>query len=185
MKIQSLAVMAIILILPMSLILGAYTQNQVQTLSMQVRYDSKLKTATYDAVRVFQMNTVNSSTSDLANSKMRDINASANSFFTSLASHFNLSSYDADAIKPYVPALVYTLYDGYYIYSPYNNTWDQETIELTNNYNSYDDKNATYHSDEKLYGLKPYVYYSCRYIKGDLDVVITYSLDNYITIKGR
>lgn len=193
MNIQGLAVMAIIIILPMSLILGAYTQNQVTTLSMQIKYDQKLQTATYDAVKVFQMNTINSSTSDLANSKMRDIKASANSFFNSLGSNFNLSSYDTDTLKQYVPALVYTLYDGYYIYSPYTNTWDDETINQTKNYDGtkYKDDDekeytgiASYSNGEKLYGLKPYIYYSCRYIKGNLDVVITYSLDNYITIKG-
>ena len=36
-----------------------------------------------------------------------------------------------------------------------------------------------------MYGLKPYVYYSCRYRKNsDNDVTITYSLDNYVQIQG-
>ena len=33
-------------------------------------------------------------------------------------------------------------------------------------------------------GLKPYVYYSCRYAYGVSDFSITYTLDNYITIQG-
>ena len=46
-------------------------------------------------------------------------------------------------------------------------------------------EDATYKDGEKISGLKPYVYYSCRYKKGtNNDFVITYSLDNYITIKG-
>ena len=45
-------------------------------------------------------------------------------------------------------------------------------------------KQSTYIDGETLSGLKSYVYYSCRYKKNDLDVVINYSLDNYIEIEG-
>ena len=172
MKIQNLAVIFIIIILPISLILTAYTQNQVKTLGLQVSYDSKLNNATYDALKAFQLNTFNSDASDLSNSKIRDVEASANTFFTSLASNFNMSGYNQDILKDYVPALVYTMYDGYYIYSPYTNklTPAEQTSE-------------TYKNNDKIYGLKPYVYYSCRYKKEDIDVVITYTLDNYITVQ--
>lgn len=175
MKIQNLAVIFIIIILPISLILTSYVQNQVKTLGLQVSYDTKLNNATYDALKAFQLNTFNSDSSDLSNSKMRDVEASANTFFTSIASNFNMEGYNKDVLKDYVPALVYTMYDGYYIYSPYTNT-------LSNNEQKDD---ATYSNGEKIYGLKPYVYYSCRYIKSDIDVVITYTLDNYITIQGK
>ena len=86
-----------------------------------------------------------------------------------------MEGYNKDVLKDYVPALVYTMYDGYYIYSPYTNT-------LSANEQKDD---ATYSNGEKVYGLKPYVYYSCRYKKSDIDVVITYTLDNYITIQGK
>lgn len=44
---------------------------------------------------------------------------------------------------------------------------------------------ATYRQDDKISGLKPYIYYSCRYQQENgNDFVITYSLDNYITIQG-
>lgn len=175
MKIQNLAVIFIIIILPISLILTSYVQNQVKTLGLQVSYDTKLNNATYDALKAFQLNTFNSDTSDLSNSKMRDVEASANTFFTSIASNFNMEGYNKDVLKDYVPALVYTMYDGYYIYSPYTNT-------LSANEQKDD---ATYSNGEKIYGLKPYVYYSCRYKKSDIDVVITYTLDNYITIQGK
>ena len=89
MKIQNLAVIFIIIILPISLILTSYVQNQVKTLGLQVSYDTKLNNATYDALKAFQLNTFNSDTSDLSNSKMRDVEASANTFFTSIASNFN------------------------------------------------------------------------------------------------
>ena len=118
----------------------------------------------------------NSSTSDLANSKMRDIKASVNTFYNSLASHFNMVGYGKDVLQNYVPAIVYTLYDGYYIYSAYDNTLDAEDKF---------DENASYKKGESIYGLKPYIYYSCRYKPNDnSDFVITYSLDSYITIQG-
>lgn len=176
MKIQGLAVLAIIIILPMSIILSAYMSNQIKTLDLQISYDSKLTNATYDAIKVFQLNMSNSSTSDLANSKMRDIKASVNTFYNSLSTNFNMSGYGKDVLQEYVPAIVYTLYDGYYIYSAYDNTLDtNDTFE----------NGATYKNNEKIYGLKPYVYYSCRYIKDNIDVVITYSLDSYVTIQGK
>ncbi|MBQ2938374.1 MAG: hypothetical protein IJE05_05835 [Clostridia bacterium] len=178
MKLQSLAVMFIILILPISLVLASYTQNRIETLSLQSTYDSKLDDATYDALKAYQLNSFNSETSDLTNSKMRDINASVNTFFNSMSTGFSSLGYTKETLQNYVPALVYTMYDGYYIYSPYINTWDSETID------KYKSEYQSFKNGETLYGLKPYVYYSCRYVKDKIDVVITYSLDNYIQIQG-
>lgn len=181
MKIQSLAVIFIIIILPISIIISAYTQNQITTLRLQTSYDYKLDNATYDAIKAFQINTINSSSSNYANSKMRDIEASANAFFTSIANNFNLVGYDSNILKEYVPALVYTMYDGFYIYSPYTNTLDKETeSQITPG----TDTAEKYYNGAKVSGLKPYIYYSCRYAKDSIDVVITYSLDNYVTIQG-
>lgn len=197
MKIQNLAVIFIIIILPISLILTSYVQNQVKTLSLQIDYDTRLNNATYDALKAFQLNTINSDSSDIANSKLRDINASVNSFFNSISTNFNISGYNKDILKEYVPALVYTMYDGYYIYSPFENKLDdinkdnevlnglydieyKSDAEILNSYNS----DATYKQGDRISGLKPYIYYSCRYKRGDDDFVITYSLDNYITIQG-
>lgn len=180
MKIQSLAVIFIIIILPISMILTVYTQNQMKTLELQITYDSRLKNATYDAIKAFQLNTVNSSTSELANSKMRDIEASVNTFFNSMAKNFNMEGYNSDMLKDYVPALVYTMYDGYYIYSPFTNTLtDEEKFKE----NLIDNE---YTNGAKISDLKPYIYYSCRYVSNSLgiNVVINYSLDNYITIQG-
>lgn len=111
----------------------------------------------------------------MSNSKLRDIEASVNSFFNSIASNFNMAGYNKDILTNYVPALVYTMYDGYYIYSPYTNTLSEEDYNDT----------STYKPGERISGLKPYIYYSCRYVKGGIDVVITYTLDNYITIQGQ
>jgi len=148
----------------------------MKTLDLQISYDSKLNNATYDALKAFQLNTINNTASDLANSKLQDIEASVNTFFNSISSNFNMAGYNQDALKYYVPALVYTMYDGYYIYSPYTNTLSPNETNV----------NATYQNGgDPIYGLKPYIHYSCRYKRNDdFDVVITYSLDNYITVQG-
>ena len=175
MKIQNLAIIFIIIILPISLVLSFYMQGRVTTLKNQLNYDTKLYNATYDAVKAFQINTLNSDTSNQANSKMRDLQAAVNSFFNSMQTNFSMNGYSKDILQTHTPALVFTLYDGYYIYSPFNNTLDQETK----------DKLKTGTAKEGYtYDLKPYVYYSCRYKGSGYDVVITYSLDSYITIQG-
>ena len=174
MKIQNLAVIFIVIILPISMVLTSYTHSQMKTLDLQISYDTKLDNATYDALKAFQLNTINNTASDLANSKLQDIEASVNTFFNSISTNFNMAGYNQDALKHYVPALVYTMYDGYYIYSPYTNTLTENEASST-----------SFQDEEKIYGLKPYIHYSCRYKRGnDFDVVITYSLDNYITVQG-
>lgn len=182
MKIQGLAVLAIILILPMAIILNSYSANEIKTVDLQMNYDSRLKVATYDGIKAFQMNMSNSMTSDFSDSKMRDIKAAIKTFYNSLASQFSMTGYGEDVLQDYVPAIVYTLYDGYYIYSDYKNDLDVYGPNNEDGDRFYSD--ATYKNGEDLYGLKPYVYYSCRYQNGNIDVVITYSLDSYITIQG-
>ncbi|MCI8637382.1 MAG: hypothetical protein HFJ36_06110 [Clostridia bacterium] len=196
MKIQNLAIIFIVIMLPISMVLTSFVQNQVETLHNQISYDTKLNRATYDALKAFQLNTINNDTSDLTNSKLRDIEASANTFFNSISSNFNMAGYNKDVLKSYVPALVYTMYDGYYIYSPYNNVLDDnkvnEVLQDDGTKLKKSDKeileqnpDATYKDGDKIYGLKPYIHYSCRYIKGaSIDVVITYSLDSFITVQG-
>lgn len=186
MSLDKLAIIFFIIVLPISVILNAYTDSQIETLNLQISYDNKLKNATYDAVKAFQLNTINSSTSDLANSKIRDIEASVNTFFNSMSTNFNVGGYNTATLQEYVPALVYTMYDGYYIYSPYTNTLPEDTYTKMedNGKPVTDDSNATYKNKEKLYGLKPFIHYSCEYKKGNDNFVITYSLDNYITIQG-
>ena len=53
MRIQDLAIIFIIIILPISIVLGAYTQMQISTISLQTEYDMKLIAATSDAIKAF------------------------------------------------------------------------------------------------------------------------------------
>ena len=173
MKIQYLAVIFVVIMVPISLALSTYIQTQVDTISLQTSYKTKLYDATYDAVTAFQINTVNNEYSSISNSKIRDIEASANTFFTSLADTMNATGYTKEALQPFVPALVYTLYDGYYLYGKYRNVMPQD-----GSVQDYDDS-------EYQWGLKPYVYYSCRYVKGSEEVIVNYTLDNFITVYYR
>ena len=58
MKIQNLAIIFIIIILPISLVLSSYTKTRVETLNLQADYDSKLNSATYDALKAYQVNSL-------------------------------------------------------------------------------------------------------------------------------
>ena len=60
MKYQYLAVVFVIIMLPISLVFSAYLGAQLQTLDLQLSYDTKLDNTTYDAIKAFQLNTVNS-----------------------------------------------------------------------------------------------------------------------------
>lgn len=189
MKIQNLAIIFIIIILPISLVLASYTKTRVETLNLQAEYDTKLNSATYDALKAYQVNSLQNKVGGLANSKIRDINASINTFFNSMQSNFPTLGYTKESIQNYVPAIVYTMYDGYYVYAPFTNTWGTNSSNSSISTEMEDQiktsSQTKYKDKQELYDLKPYVYYSCRYIRGDIDVVITYSLDNYIQIQGN
>ena len=57
MKLQSLSVIFVIIIIPVTLILSAYIGSQIDTASLQQSYDTKLMDATHDAVVAFEINT--------------------------------------------------------------------------------------------------------------------------------
>ena len=174
MKIQELALIFVIIILPITIVLSIFTQLQIQTVTVQTEYDTKLTAATLDAIKALQINTINSSTSEIANSKIRDVEASVNTFKESLKSTFSLNGYSEEEMDEYIPAIVYTMYDGFYIYSKFQNT----------NYLTDTDGNQVDNNGETISGLKPYISYSARYNKNNIDVVITYALDNFISITG-
>lgn len=178
MKLEGLTVIFLIIIIPIALVLSEYINNKIETEKTELTYDMRLLNSTYDAIKAYQINTVNNAFGDNTNSKIQDIESAANVFLNSLANNLDYTGYKLNTLQEYVPAIVFTLYDGYYIYSPFNNT----LTEVAND--SYD---TDYSKDkESIYGLKPYVYYSCRYTpNATSDFIITYTLDNYITIQGK
>ena len=177
MKIQSLAIIFIIIIIPISLVLSEYLNTQIETKQNEQIYDRKLLNSTYDAIKAYQLNTVNNAFGDVTTKKVDDVEAAANTFFNSLTSNFNYTGYNSDVMKEYVPAIVFTMYDGYYVYAPFKNVLTAVGID------DYDKSFST--NGGTQVGLKPYVYYNSRYVRGtEDDFIITYSLDNYITIQG-
>ena len=178
MKIQSLAVIFIIIIMPITIVLSQYVNNRITTATTELEYNTRLLNATYDSIKAYQLNTVNNAFGDITNSKISDIEAAVTTFFNSLANNFNFTGYKADVMKEYIPAVAFTLYDGYYIYSPFKN-------ELTGVKD--EEVDTTYSKPGAITnGLKPYVYYSARYVYGGTsDFIINYTLDNYITITGK
>lgn len=176
MKLQNLTVIFAIIIIPVTLILSAYIGSQIDTASLQQSYDTKLKDATHDAVVAFELNTQDNAYSNNSDSIRRDLQAVINTFSGSLASGLNIPGANQERIMPYIPAILITLYDGYYIYSP--SEYSYSTKEEINGEWTEVQKTGYTHI------LKPYVYYSARYESGDNYVVVNYSLDNYITIYG-
>lgn len=179
MKIQYLAVIFVIIIIPISLVLSQYLQNQIDTITLQSLYTSNLNNATHDTLKAFQINSVNNKYSSLSTSKIRDIEASINTFYNSLGTSMDKYIPLREELSTFIPAIVFTLYDGYYIYSSYDN--------LYANYSEMDDDQITLSSGNYQDGLRPFVYYSCKYKHPrDRDKVITinYTLDNYITVYG-
>lgn len=123
MKLQYLAIICVLIIVPISMVMSTYIQNQIDAILLQAKYDSNLINATYDAVKAFQLNTVNNKYSGISNSKIRDIEASVNTFYNSLVISMGEYVQSAEDLQDYTPALLYTLYDGYYIYTSYDNVY--------------------------------------------------------------
>ena len=118
MRFQSFAVIFIAIILPISMVLSYYIQMQSDTIALESQYQSRLNNATYAAVSGFQMNSLN--TQRIAGESIYSyVEASVNTFHTTLATSMLQSNASKNMFKNYIPAILFTTYDGYYIYSPY------------------------------------------------------------------
>lgn len=172
MKIQYLAVIFILIILPILIVLSQYTNIQIDTINKQTKYSKFLSDATYDTVKAFQLNTINNRYSNVASSKIRDVEAAANTFYKTLGSTL---VYNREDLEQYVPALIFTLYDGYYVYTKSSNTkiigGSNQTL-----------LNQTVREEDDKCLLQPFIYYSKSYENGGKKAIINYTLDNYITV---
>lgn len=189
MKLQHLAVIFVIIILPISLVLSSYIQTHISAIQLESQYTTRLMSATHDAALAFQLNTANNGYSTTQDSKMRDVEASISTFYNSLGLAMGSDGYTEADLQLYTPAILCTLYDGYYIYTKYNDIRYANTTEYDNGTVTTQDTANTNNltSDNYTYGLKPFITYSCRYIKesSDSDFVVNYTLDNTITIIGK
>lgn len=231
MKIQNLAVIFLIIAIPLTLILSYYVSLLQETMKLQIQYDEKLLTAAKTAIQAFETNTVewNYEFSRLADSKRRDIRASINSFTTSLANGLGIGGTSKEYLLQYVPAIAYTLYDGYYIYTPtfepvlltsdkgvqlyyFEDAKEERNeqkiseleIQIINGQTSYgvllyeadknskglyDGKNYTYNRDDAkttyMHVLKTFEKYSEEISKGNKNLAVNYTFDNYISVYGK
>lgn len=184
MKLQHLSVIFILIIMPIIIVLSEYMNTKIAIIKTKEIYDEKLLNSTYDAIKGFQMNTINSSLY-IPETRVKNIEASVNTFFNSLVTSFAYDGNRKEVMKEYVPAVVFTLYDGYYIYSPFKNTLTNVNDYPDKDDNVDDEVGDDYADNKVLNGLKPHVYYSCRYkINDNNDFIINYTMDNYIAIEG-
>lgn len=193
MKLQNMTVIFIIIMIPIIIVTSYYIGLQIKTITMQKDYTVKLQTAAKDSIQALEINTVewNSASSNLADSKRRDVLASINTFTTSLANNMGIGGAGKGRIQTYIPAIVYTMYDGYYIYSA-SLMKDQDTdkdglTQFEKDTSGKDTGNIKYNTEgtsSYQYILKPYSPYSARYASESIDVTVNYTLDNYIRVYG-
>lgn len=158
MKLQNLTVIFVIVIIPVILLVSLYITNGLKTIKYQAIYDSGLLTATHDAIYAFELNTTNDAYSDNAETKRNILKSSVKAFERSLCNTCGISSFNKKEIEEYIPAIMFGMYDGFYMYAPSLNS------------------NGTYE-----HSLKNYVYYSEEV---NDNIIIRYSLDSYITVSG-
>ena len=158
MKLQTLTIIFIIIILPVVLVLSSYIDYEIQTIYKQNNYNKGVIQATHDAIFSFELNTKNDSYSNNAENKRANIKAAVKTFENSLSSTCNLGLYNNTEIEEYIPAMLFGLYDGFYMYAPSQN------------------------GEKYKHNLRSYVYYS-EQIPGT-DIVIRYTLDNYVAVSG-
>lgn len=160
MRLQNLLIIFLAIAIPVIIILSVYVGLQVDTARLRAKYNDNLINAAHETVVAFQLNTVSDKYSTVADTKIRDIEASLNVFSSSLATSFGATGASKDYAMSYVPALLFTLYDGYYIYTP-TKSWNENKFS---------------------HELKSYVYYAKEYKNGQKVLTINYSLDNYVAV---
>ena len=104
MKLQHLAVIFVLIIIPISMVLTEYVNTQISTIQLQTAYTTSLNTATSDALKAFQINSANNKYSSLSDSKIRDIEASVNTFYNSLGTAMNDYISSKDDLSSYIPS---------------------------------------------------------------------------------
>ena len=106
MKLQYLAIIFVVIILPISLAMSQSIQTQIDTINRQTLYTQSLNNATYDALKAFQINSVNNKYSSISDSKIRDIEASINTFYNSLGTAMDEYVSSREQLSTFVPAIL-------------------------------------------------------------------------------
>lgn len=172
MKLQNLIIIFLAVALPVILVLAIYVELQVDTATLKAQYNDYLVNAAHETIVAYQLNTLNDKYANNTDPRLRNITAALNIFASNLSASFNSTGASRSIIMTHIPALLFTMYDGYYIYNPAEYSWDK-----------WDGDNLSWGSGNKLvHELKPYVHYAKEYNDGNKKVIINYSLDNYISV---
>lgn len=118
MRLQGISIIFALIVLPIILVIAYYISLQIDTINLQNKYSTYLLDATYDAMSSFELNTANEDLSTVSDSLRTIIEASDNIFMNALATNLGMSNASKSQLEPYIPAILHTLYDGYYIYAP-------------------------------------------------------------------
>lgn len=118
MRLQGMSIVFALVSLPIILVIAYYISLQIDTINLQNQYNANLLDATYDSLSAFELNTANEDLSTVSDSLRTIIEASSNIFMNTLATNFGMSNASKSHLEPFIPAVLYTLYDGYYIYAP-------------------------------------------------------------------
>lgn len=122
MKIQNLAIIFLVIIIPLVMILSYYLHLQQKTLELQAEYDTKLSEATKEGIKAFEVNTVDWSEKEgrkkTSLNNREEAEAIISAFTTSLANNLNIAGTAKEYMLNYIPAIAITMYDGYYVYAP-------------------------------------------------------------------
>ena len=174
MKLQNIIIIFLAIALPVIIILSVYVSYQVDTARLRSRYDDILINSSHEAMLAFQMNTANNQYSNIADKKMRDIQGAFNIFASSLATNVGQTGSSNNYMMAYVPAMAFTLYDGYYISIPTDRLWVPD---------SEDQDNSTWQEIDQNHEMKSYVYYSKQYSNANKTKILTinFTLDNFIS----
>ena len=192
MKLQHLTIIFIIIIIPILLVVSYYIGLQIDTINKQTEYDTKLQEATAEALSAFEINTVewNPKFSELQDSKRRDVEASINTFVSSVANKMGVPGTAKEYTLNYIPAIVYTLYDGYYMYlnadSPVIDTdpHNGQAVLGSNGEPIYNYDERGIETTEYKHSLQSFTPYSETLTSGDDVVTINYTFDNYVRVYG-
>ena len=92
MKLQGMSIIFALVCLPIILVIAYYISLQIDTITLQNMYDSKLLDATYDAMSAFELNTANEDLSSVSDSLRTIIEASNNIFMNTLATNLGMSN---------------------------------------------------------------------------------------------
>lgn len=206
MKLQSLSIIFIIIVFPLILVLSYYISLQIDTVTLYNKYNNELIDATNDAMAAFELNTANENLSNVSDSLRTIVDASTNTFINTFSTSLGLSNAHKNEIESYIPSILYTMYDGYYIYSPtripviLENTKIEGELVISDGAKYSDEGLLLYKQNESDttgttslaaamfdtdYVLKSYMPYSATYIDDENIATINYTLDNFMSVSAK